>query len=131
MQSMEVIFRGYWKCFKNIIWKESKGNAVYECGYLMLFSNISTYMLLSRPQLNHNSTQPNITFSWVRDKNDFAYHPTPHTNSMLAISQLLLTRFWWNFKCRFMGTSITDIASNIDSWYCQNPNSTTTQLNLT
>ena len=27
---------------------------------------------------------------------------------MLAISQLLLTRFWWNFKCRFLGTSRTD-----------------------
>ena len=27
---------------------------------------------------------------------------------MLAISQLLLTRFWWNFKCRFLGTSSTD-----------------------
>ena len=27
---------------------------------------------------------------------------------MLAISQLLLTRFWWNFNCRFLGTSRTD-----------------------
>ena len=30
--------------------------------------------LLSKPQLN--STQPNITLSWVRHENDFAYHPT-------------------------------------------------------
>ena len=43
---------------------------------------------MSKPQLNHNSTQPNITLSWVRHENDFAYHPTPHhTNSMSAISQ--------------------------------------------
>ena len=49
--------------------------------------------LLSKPQLNHNSTQPNITLSWVRHENDFAHHPPTHTNSMLAISQLLLTRF--------------------------------------
>ena len=27
---------------------------------------------------------------------------------MLAISQLFPTRFWWNFKCRFLGTSGTD-----------------------
>ena len=27
---------------------------------------------MSKPQLNHNSTQPNI--SWVRHENDFAYH---------------------------------------------------------
>ena len=32
---------------------------------------------LSKPQLNHNSTQPNITLGWVRHENDFAYHPTP------------------------------------------------------
>ena len=38
-------------------------------------------------------TQPqlNSTLSWVRHENDFANHPTPHTNSMLALSQLLLT----------------------------------------
>ena len=30
---------------------------------------------LSKPQLNHNSTQPNITLSWVRHENDFANHP--------------------------------------------------------
>ena len=34
-------------------------------------------LLLSKPQLNHNSTQPNITLSWVRHENDFAYHPPP------------------------------------------------------
>ena len=33
--------------------------------------------ILSKPQLNHNSTQPNITLSWVRHENDFAHHP-PH-----------------------------------------------------
>ena len=31
-----------------------------------------------------------------------------HTNSISAISQLLLTRFWWNFKGRFLWTSRTD-----------------------
>ena len=53
----------------------------------------------SQPKLNSTSTLHNL--SWVRHKNDFANHPTitsPHTNSMSAISQLLLTRFWWNFK---------------------------------
>ena len=66
------------------------------------------------PQLNHNSTQPNITSSWVRHENDFAHHPTTHRNSMSAISQLLLTRFWWNFKHRFLGTSRIDSNYQVD-----------------
>ena len=28
--------------------------------------------------------------------------------SLSVISQLLLIRFWWNFKCMFLGTSITE-----------------------
>ena len=33
-------------------------------------------------------------------------HPTHHhTNSMSAISQLVLIRFWWNFNGRFIGSS--------------------------
>ena len=41
-------------------------------------------------------------------------HPTTQRNSMLAISQLLLTRFWWNFKHRFLGTSKTDSNYQVD-----------------
>ena len=45
---------------------------------------------LSKLQLNHNSTQPNVTLvSWVRHENDFAYHPTtttPHTLNVIYIS---------------------------------------------
>ena len=40
---------------------------------------------LSNPQLNHNSTQPNITLSWVRHANDFAYHPTTHPLQKLNV----------------------------------------------
>ena len=78
------------------------------------YSKVDTYVkILSKPQLNHNSTQPNITLSWVRHENDFAFHPTTpldhhDTNSMSAISQLLLSRFWWNFKGRFLETSRVD-----------------------
>ena len=67
-------------------------------------------MFLSKSQLNHNSTQPNITLSWVRHENDLANHPTTtttphqHRNSMSAKTQLLLNRFWWNFKDRFLWT---------------------------
>ena len=95
---------------------------------------------LSKPQLNHNSTQPNITLSWVRHENDFAHHPTTtphHRNSMLAISQLLLTRFWWNFKCRFMGTSRTDSmvtfvqATFVQVTFAHNSTSAISQLLLT
>ena len=34
---------------------------------------------LSKPQLNHDSIQPNITLSWVGHENDFAYHPPTET----------------------------------------------------
>ena len=34
--------------------------------------------------------------------------PPHHRNSISAISQLLLTRFWWNFKGRFLWTFRTD-----------------------
>ena len=41
---------------------------------------------LSKPQLNHNSTQPNITLIWVRHENDFAHHPPPHPPQKLKVS---------------------------------------------
>ena len=36
-----------------------------------------TNIVLSKTQLNHNSTQPNITLSWVRHEDDFAYPMLP------------------------------------------------------
>ena len=65
---------------------------------------------------NSTSTKEQFNKSWVWLENDFAHHPPHHhTNSMSVISQLLLTRFWWNFKRRFMGLSWTDFncCSNI------------------
>ena len=41
---------------------------------------------------------------------------TTHTNSMSGISQLLLTRCWWNFKVSFQGKSRTD--SNYQVFIC-------------
>ena len=35
-------------------------------------------------------------------------HLSSRHMSISGISQLLLTRFWWNFKCRLLGTSRTD-----------------------
>ena len=46
--------------------------------------------------------------SWVWHENDFSPPSTTHTNSISAISQLLLSRFWWNFKGRFLETSRID-----------------------
>ena len=59
---------------------------------------INRVIKLSKPQLNHNSTQPNVTLVGL-DMKIILYttppHPTTHhRNSMLAISRLLLTRFW-------------------------------------
>ena len=56
---------------------------------------------------NPTSTQPNPTYVWVLHENDFTPQP-PTGNSMSAISQLLLARFWPNFKGRFLGPSLTD-----------------------
>ena len=50
--------------------------------------SLSQSIFLSKPKLNHNSTQPNITLSWVRHKNDFAYHPTPHHPQKLNVSNI-------------------------------------------
>ena len=54
-------------------------------------STKSSYSILSKPQLNNNSTQPKLGFT--RKLLCKPPHPTHHTNSMSAISQLLLTRF--------------------------------------
>ena len=42
----------------------------------------------------------------------------PHIRSMSAISQLLRTRFWWNFKGRFLGTFRTDSSCQGDICPC-------------
>ena len=47
-----------------------------------------TQLKLSKPQLNHNSTQPKITLSWVRHENDFAHHPTLHPPHKLNVSNI-------------------------------------------
>ena len=79
----KLLDQGRLDCYRKLQYQYTHGRL---CSEFTLF--------LSKPQLNHNSTQPNITLSWVRHENDFAYHPTtPHTNSMSAISQMLQTRF--------------------------------------
>jgi len=60
---------------------------------------------LSKPQLNHNSTQPNITLSWVRHENDFAHHPTPHPTTQTLCLQYL-SCYWPDF----------DETLNVGSW---------------
>ena len=65
----------------------------------------------TQPQLN--LTEPKFGFYMKRTWHlhyQQPIHPstTHHTNSMSAISQLLLARFWPNFKGRFLGLSLTD-----------------------
>ena len=57
---------------------------------------------LSKPQPNLN------TMVGFDKKMTLQTTPPHHTNSVLAISQLLLTRFWPNFKRRLLRTSRTD-----------------------
>ena len=61
--------------------------------------------ILSKPQPNLN-TRLGLTIKWLYTTTP--PHPPTHRNSMSAISQLLLTRFWWNFKGRFLWTFRTD-----------------------
>ena len=47
------------------------------------------------------------------------HHPPPiHTNSMSAMSQLLLTQFWWNSKGRILWTSRTNYNCHCDICPC-------------
>ena len=57
---------------------------------------------------NPTTTQPNLTQVWVLHEYDFTPPTTTTINSTPAISQLLLTRFGPNFKCRFLVPSSTD-----------------------
>ena len=68
---------------------------------------------LSKPRPNHNSTKHNL--SWVWHENDFTPPPPTTKNSMSAISQQLLTRFWLNFKGSFLGASRTDSNYQVDT----------------
>ena len=51
------------------------------------------HAVLLKPQLNHNSTQPNITLSWVRHENDFAHHPTLHPPNKLNVSYISVVTY--------------------------------------
>ena len=63
-----------------------------------------------------NSTSTQLK-SWVWHENNLNPPPPPttttHTNSMSAISQLLLTRFQPNFKVRFLGWTTTTTTTAI------------------
>ena len=66
--------------------------------------------LLSKPQPNLNTTV-GFYVKWL-----YTTTNTHHRNSMSAISQLLLPRFWWNFKGRFLWPYRTD--SNCQGEIC-------------
>ena len=73
--------------------------------------------LIDKGYYCHNpySAITQLNKSWVWHENDFTPPPTTTTaNSMSAISQLLLTRFWWNFKCSFLWASRTDSNYQVD-----------------
>ena len=69
--------------------------------YLRYTRNMLEICLLSKPQLNHNSTQPDITLSWVRHENDLANHPNhptppPHklnVNNNSSVTDPILMKF--------------------------------------
>ena len=75
--------------FANFLWSCLVGIPLIEDTY---------EAILSKPQLNHNSTQPQPSISLVGIDTKMTLHTTPshqptHRNAMLAIYQLLLTHF--------------------------------------
>ena len=79
----------------------------------------TTFTILSKPQLNHNLTQPQPNITLVGFAMRMTLHnpspPPPHPpHSMSEISQLLLTKFLWNLKDRFQETSWTDPHYQVD-----------------
>ena len=66
-------------------------------------------LYLSKPQPNLN-TRLGLTIKWLCTTPP----PTHHRNSISAISQLWLIRFWWNFKGRFLWTSRVDSNCHCD-----------------
>ena len=87
-----------------------------KCIYTMKRAKLNVVKTPTQCQLNNNSTK-------VGCDTKMTLHTTPphhHRNSMSVISQLLLTRFWPNFKGRFQGTSRTD--SNCYSYSCPGNN---------
>ena len=74
-------------------------------------------LISSKPQLNQNSTQPNITLFGLDLKMTLqtTLPSTTHTNLMSVIYLLLLTWFWRNCKGRLLGTSrtVSDCHSDI------------------
>ena len=74
--------------------------------------------ILSQPQLNHSSTQPNLTKVGFDMKMSLNHHhqPPPTGNSMLAISKLLLIPSWPNFEGSFPGYSLT--IDSIQNYIC-------------
>ena len=74
-------------------------NNVNQCFIMHSFDCTAGFLLiwckLSKPQLNHNSTQPNITLSWLRHENYFAYHlnppPPPHPTTTQTQCQQYLS----------------------------------------
>ena len=80
--------------------------------YKNTITGLVVYLLIvktpTQPQLN--LTKLGLTRNWLYTTTTTTTHPPPTTtgNSMSAISQLLLVRFWWNFKGSFLGASRTD-----------------------
>ena len=68
-----LIIISYHKWYYTIVWTLLVyfKLAIQEPGILP--SSVSVQ--LSKPQLNHNSTQPNITLGWVKHENNIAYTP--------------------------------------------------------
>ena len=107
---MKYTFSYFIKWVENMFQFLGTGN--FHTFHVSTFQNFIANKLcswkLSKPQLNVNSTtiQPKLGLTWK-------WLCTPTTQTQC---QLLLTRFWPNFKGRFLGPSWTD--SNCSSDIC-------------
>ena len=92
---------GNWKSSWHFLAKSEFSGFFFSIA-LTFNGTLSRSYKLSKPQLSHNSTQPQFNITLVGLDTKMTLHTTPphhhHTNSMLAISQLLMTQFCWNLN---------------------------------
>ena len=103
------------QCHLNMALKyqEKEGSiwvSIFRCRFKVLLRDQRNKSYCQNP----NSTQANITLSWVRLENDFAYHPTPPQKLNVCNISAVTDPIWWNFRGRLLGTSRTDSSCHSD-----------------
>ena len=74
---------------------------------------VTVYITIARKRILSN---PNLTTSHQLGLRENDFTTSTNTNSVSGISQLLLTKFWWNLKGRFLGAY--EVISWATTFFC-------------